>query len=234
MNVGIENRDVRCPRKTRRVFHARLRTLAGPALALWRGMPRALRRSLPITGAAVLMTAALALAETPAGAAPHVRPESAEARALLDELTARSPTARALVDEVNHSTVVVYLRHRLFTSTVLTGRLGLVPSEGEMRYVVVEVASGQSRLDALITLGHELQHAVEVARAPAIVSGRTLAAHYGRIGLRTSGATEPLTFETQAALDMSSTVRRELLGSTVRATHDRNRPDRHEDPRGVS
>src|SRR5207248_7915452 len=99
MNVGTVNRDDRRSRKTRRVFHSRLRTVAGPALALWQRMPRPLRRSLPITGAAVVMTAALALADTPAGVAPHVRPESTEARELLDELTTHSPTARALVDE---------------------------------------------------------------------------------------------------------------------------------------
>ncbi len=184
-------------------------------------MPRPLRRSLPITGVAVVMTAALALAETPAGVTPHVRPESVEARALLDELTARSPTARALVDEIDHSTVVVYVRHRMFTSTVLSGRLGLVPSNGEMRYVIVDVACARPRLDTLITLGHELQHAVEVGRSPAIVNAATLAEHYRRIGLRTSGPTEPLTFETQAALDVSSVVRRELLGSTARTMHDR-------------
>jgi hypothetical protein len=190
--------------------------------AVWRHLPVSLRRSFPFAGAALVMTAALALADTPAAVAPHVRPESLEARALLDELTARSPTARALVDEVNNSTVVVYVRHRLFTSTVLTGRLGLVPSDGAMRYVIVEVANGRSRLDALITLGHELQHAVEVGRAPEIVDGATLAAHFGEIGLRTSGATEPLMFETQAALDVSSIVRRELLGSTARTVHHRD------------
>jgi len=193
-------------------------------------MPSPLRRSLPITGAAVVMTAALALAESPAGVAPHVRPESNDARALLDELTARSPTARALVDELDRSTVVVYVRHRMFTSTVLTGRLGLVPSDGETRYVIVDVACGRPRLDALITLGHELQHAVEVGRAPAIVDGASLAEHYRRIGMRTSGATEPLMFETQAAIDMGSIVRRELLGSPMRTTHDRDRSNRHEDP----
>jgi hypothetical protein len=193
-------------------------------------MPRPLRRSLPITGVAVIMTAALALADTPAGVAPHVRPESLEARALLDELTARSATARALVDEIDRSTVVVYVRHRMFTSTAFTGRLGLVSSKSEMRYLVVELADGQSRVGVLVTLGHELQHAVEVARAPTVVSAPTLAAHYARIGLRTSGPSEPLMFETQAALDVSSIVRRELLGSTMRTTHDRDRSDRHEDP----
>ena len=118
----------------------------------------------------------------------------------------------------------------MFTSTAFSGRLALLSSGSDTRYVIVELACGQSRVDALVTLGHELQHAVEVARAPAVVSAPTLAAHYARIGLRTSGPTEPLTFETQAALDVSSSVRREVLGSTARTTHDRARSHRHEDP----
>jgi hypothetical protein len=185
-------------------------------------MPSPFRRSLPITGVAVAISAAVALAETPAGAAPHVRPETPATRSLLQELTARSGTARALVDELDHSRVIVYVRHRLFTSMVLDGRTGLLQSEGPTRFVIVELACGRTRLDELVTLGHELTHAVEIARAPLVVDARSLSAHFSRIGMRTSGMTENATYETAAAIEMSTLLRKELIGSAVRTTHDRD------------
>src|SRR5207248_2570594 len=115
-------------------------------------------------------------------------------------LTARSPTARALVDLVNRSDLVVYVRHRMFTSTMLEGRIGFVQSETPGRYVIVELACGQPRLTQLATLGHELAHASEIARSADVVSARTLSALYRRIGLRTSGPSEWETYETQAAI----------------------------------
>jgi len=164
-------------------------------------------------------------AAAPAGVAPHLRPEGAVERALLDELTSRTATVRAFVDALDASDVVVYIRHRIFTSTELEGRIGFLESErrvaGPMRYVVVELACGRSRIDELVTLGHELRHAVEIANAPEVVDARTLSAHYRRIGVRTSGPTEWERFETRAAAEASSEIRRELL-ERARTTHDRD------------
>jgi hypothetical protein len=91
------------------------------------GMPP-FRRSLPIAGVAVLTTAALALADPPAGAAPHVRPETPEARAPLHELLERAPTALQLVEELERGDAIVYIRHRVFTHATLNGRIGLLGS----------------------------------------------------------------------------------------------------------
>lgn len=185
-------------------------------------MPSPLCRSLPIAGVAVLLTAALALADPPAGAPPHVRPETADAQSLLDELIARSPTARALVGELDRSTVLVYLRYRVFISARLNGRIGLVRSSRPTRTLIVELPCSRLRIEQLVTLGHELQHAVEIARQPAIVSPAALAAHFSRIGIRTSGPLEADTFETVDAIRVSTMVHKELLGIAARTTHDRH------------
>ena len=170
------------------------------------------------------MLLALTPAAAPAGVAPHVRPESEVERRLLDELTTRSATVRAFVDALDATDVVVYISHRMFTSSELEGRIGFLQSErraGPMRYLVVELACGRSRVDELVTLGHELRHAIEIANAPQVVDARTLSAHYRRIGVRTSGPTEWERFETRAAADTSSEIRRELL-ERARTTHDRD------------
>src|SRR5689334_20032977 len=131
-------------------------------------MPSSFRRSLPITGAAVLLLAAPAPAEIPAGAAPppHIRYDSVDARALGDALTASSPTARALVERLEHSDLIVYVRHRVFPSFTIDGRIALLASTGRNRFVVVELACARPRIVQLVTLGHELHHAVEIANAP--------------------------------------------------------------------
>jgi hypothetical protein len=164
------------------------------------------------------MTAASALAETPAGAAPHVRPETKEARALVADLTERSATVRHLVDQLSRSNVIVYVRHRAFTDTTLDGRIGIVRSEGPSRILVVELPCGRSLVNQLVALGHELQHAVEIAGADYVVDASTLAEHYELIGKRTSSGPGTLTFETDAARDTSIEVRRELLGVAVKSS----------------
>jgi len=184
-------------------------------------MPPPCRRSLPIAGAAVLMTAALALAGPPAAAAPHVRPESVEARTLLHELLDRSPTARQLVEELERSDLIVYIRHRVFTDTTLNGRIGLLRSNEPTRFLVLELAAARPGVDQRVALAHELQHAAEIARLRRAVSPAGLAQHYAMIGEETSRCGETRTFETQAARDMSITIRRELLRITGRAGHDR-------------
>jgi hypothetical protein len=164
------------------------------------------------------MTAASALAETPAGAAPRVRPETRDARALVAELTERSTTVRHLVDQLSRSNVIVYVRHRAFTDTTLDGRIGIVRSEGPNRILIVELPCGRSLVNQLVALAHELKHAVEIAEAAYVVDAPTLAEHYELIGRRTSSGPGTLTFETDAARDTSIEVRRELLRVAVKSS----------------
>ncbi len=183
-------------------------------------MPPPFRRSLPIAGVAVLMTAALALADPPVGAAPHVRPETDDALAMLRELTTHSPTAWHLVESIEQSNIIVYIRHRVFTATTLNGRIGLLRSEQTTSFLILELAAGRPTVEQLVALAHELQHAAEIASLGCAVSPAGLAEYYTAIGEATSPRGEPRTFETQAALKTSIQVRRELLGTSVRTTHD--------------
>jgi hypothetical protein len=69
----------------------------------------------------------------------------------------------------------------------------------------------------IATLGHELQHAVEIAEAPEVVDARSLARFYARVGSeRTSGACR--LFDTQAAVDIGWQVSRELRKTSSTAT----------------
>lgn len=184
-------------------------------------MPTSFRRSLPITGVAVMMTAALAMAQTSATSAPRVRPETAQTEALLRDLLARSVTARALVAALQSSDVTVYIRHRTFTGMLQDGRIGLVRSESPTRLLIAEIGCPRPWFDQLVTLGHELQHAVEIAAARHVGDPRTLADYFGAIGFKTRGVADA-SFETSGAQEMATRIRQELLGKTVRTSHDRH------------
>src|SRR5437762_12240983 len=127
-------------------------------------MPLPTRRALAIAAAAILCSVTLALAQTPAPEAiPHIRPETADARALLDELIARSPTAHRLVDHLQESDVIVYVRYRWFPTDAINGHIGMAAAHARPRYLIIELACRRTRLQQLETLGHELRHAVEIA-----------------------------------------------------------------------
>ncbi len=82
-----------------------------------------------------------------------MRPETDEARALLRELTTHSPTAMRLVDAIEQSSIVVYIRHRVFTETTLNGRIGLVRSDVPTRFLILALAAGRPAVDQLVALG---------------------------------------------------------------------------------
>jgi hypothetical protein len=62
-------------------------------------------------------------------------------------------------------------------------------------------------------LGHELQHAVEVANAPWVVDEASLAEEYRRIGFP-SHADHGMSFESRAAIDAGQRVLRDLTHGT--------------------
>ena len=147
---------------------------------------------------------------------PRVRGLDAAASELIRDLVARSATGRDLVDQLERSDLVVYVRRRLFNTALLTGRIGFVARDCRRRVVAIEIASPRSHVDELSALGHELQHAVEIAAEPTTCDATSLAALYSRIGdpvERRAGLVD--SFETQAAADASIRVRRELLQSAA-------------------
>lgn len=113
----------------------------------------------------------------------------------------RSPTFRGLVEQLRVSGAVVYInagRCRPDAPVSLEGCAALLASTPDVRYVkvVVDVGLGDDRLIAL--LGHELQHAVEIARPAA-----------SRVGDGTREVV-PRIEETEAARSCAAAIRNEL------------------------
>jgi hypothetical protein len=172
--------------------------------------------------AVVVIAAAPARAEDPWTPPPHVRPQTSDARDLLADATARSPLVHAMVDRLEHSDVVVYIRYRRFIDSQVHGWIGMLSVIAGRRYLVIELASGRVRFDEIATLGHELHHALEIAGEPSIVDARSLAAYYTRVGIDTGGhAGGGRTFETVAAQQAGLQVRRDVFTRTMRTAEDK-------------
>jgi hypothetical protein len=146
---------------------------------------------------------------------PRVRTTDRQIRALLDEGLAHSPSLRALVGRLARGDVVVYLRCARL-SPRLDGQLTFVSAAGGFRYVLVHLALDRPWARQIATLGHELQHAVEIAEQPDVVDQAALARAYTRIGfVRPAGQHGHKSFDTMAAIFAGEQVRREILRSST-------------------
>ena len=175
------------------------------------------RRTLAIASAGLLLLGAAPAIAQDDTTPPHVRSESVALRALIDDAAQRSPEIRRLIDQLQELDVTVYVRTRLFTQIDLEGRVALLSARNGRRYLVIELACGRPGFTQMATLGHELYHALEIAREPSIVDARSLAAFYRRIGLQTGDAVGRQTFETEAAARAGTRTRQQLLSNTTRS-----------------
>lgn len=119
----------------------------------------------------------------------HAQPSSAirvlspRLAAALEAALERSPTLQAIVAELEQSDVIVHviampasLRHPH------QGRLAFVTVAGARRFVRITIDSHLTYAQRASMLGHELYHAVEVARELTIVDRASFAQFYQRIG----------------------------------------------------
>ena len=147
----------------------------------------------------------------------HVRAESPDVRALIADTATHSPTFRSLVQTIDASDVIVYVRVRMFATQALDGRIGFLATRVGVRFLAIELACPRSPWIQMATLAHELQHAAEIASAPWVVGAVTLAQYYGTIGERVNGDGNGVAFETDAARAIGARVRHELTTLTPAA-----------------
>jgi len=142
----------------------------------------------------------------------HVRTADAKVSLLLRQALAASPSFRMLVSRLNESDVIVYVKRDPNLSSLLAGQLTFLGSGGSRRYVVVSLAWGVSEQRGISTLGHELQHAIEVAERPEIVDSASLARAFAGFGEVSHGAHGRVEFETAAAAEAGRRIWAEVNG----------------------
>lgn len=123
---------------------------------------------------------------------PRVRPCSPSMAALIADAYAKSPTVQRLIDALEQTDVVVYVEQKILSH--LDGQLKFAGTAAGYRYIRISLHVQLRPSTRIAVLAHELQHALEVARAPAVVNQRTLSDLFERIGYRATFG-----YETKAA-----------------------------------
>jgi hypothetical protein len=182
-----------------------------------------MRRLVSLALACALAATATATA-TPAGdgrdPSRRIRPTQAVGERLIADGIARSPTFRGLISRLERSDVIVYITVRVDMRPNLGGSLRIMGRSATDRFVHISLNGQHARHMLVALLGHELQHAVEVADAPDVASDEALSGLYRRIGLHVSGDA----WDSRAARETGQIVRDEYHGGapeTRLARHDR-------------
>jgi hypothetical protein len=139
----------------------------------------------------------------------RVRAPDKRIQELIADGFCRSQTFAALVIALNRSDVIVYIESVVSLPKDMMGRIAMLPKAGSIRYLRIQIRADLPRKDAIALIGHELQHALEIAGAPEVRNDEGMVKLYERIGYAGTG---DHTYDTGAAQDAGRRVRRELAG----------------------
>jgi hypothetical protein len=153
----------------------------------------------------VLLVAAATAASLTSPSLDNVRGASPRETALLRELVARSASARALTAQIGSEAVIVYVEIRASMPRG-HGATRLAATTPYARFIRITLAPGAHPDDLAALLAHELQHALEIARAD-VKSSDDLRRLYRAIG---DDRAASVAFETVAAQEVGARVRQEL------------------------
>jgi hypothetical protein len=110
----------------------------------------------------------------------HVRALDPRVREWIRIGGSHSPTFRALLDRLTASDVIVYLEIVDQISSGADGHTIFVAGAERVRYLRIQLTGRARPVESVALLGHELQHAVEVADAPCVRNPEGFAALYRR------------------------------------------------------
>ncbi len=140
--------------------------------------------------------------------AHHVRSTDPRVQEWLRRGAAESQTFRSLLDTLAKSDLIVHVQavDRLMTA----GQTYFVIATATVRYVRIEVSFRGNLNETIALIGHELQHAVEIAQEPRIRDRQTLSLFYRGMPGNSMSATE---YDSVAARVIEDRVRREMWGA---------------------
>jgi hypothetical protein len=137
----------------------------------------------------------------------RVRPTEQRMAKLLATGMERSATFRALVRRLEASDVIVHIQSRRDLRGGVGASMRFVATSATDRFLRIQLNAALHDHMLVALLGHELQHAVEVADHAELRSADDLRAFYSRTGLRLG----PDRFDSIAAREAGYLVRAELL-----------------------
>ena len=141
----------------------------------------------------------------------RVRSTHPRALAWIQAGAAGSATFRDLLNRLSNSDLIVYVQ----IVDRLNGALGqtyFVKATDTVRYIRIEVVPSGNFHEMVALVGHELQHAVEIAGAPRIRDRQTLAQFYLGMGENMLSKGQ---YDSTEARVTEDRVKRELIGSSA-------------------
>ncbi len=157
---------------------------------------------------------------TVSGCESRLRIESAWIAELVRAGASLSPTLSGLLATIERTDGLVYLSEGSCMPRVKACLLMQLDQAGPNRLLRIHISPGRTDDEAIIAVGHELQHALEVLADRRVRTTRDMFVLYQRIGLRTPASVMQFRthfrFETMAAIKTSDAIRSELADATQR------------------
>ena len=169
------------------------------------------RREVRSFAVRLILSAATATALAPmavhaqTGGQPRVRSTHDYIRAMITEAAQRSPTFRRLVEAIGVTNGIVYIEQGDCGHSVRACLTMTITPTAEYRFLRVLVDARQPDWEVMSSIGHELQHAIEVLENLSLTSSEAIFLFYTREGM-TMGES----FETPAAVRIGNIVRSEV------------------------
>jgi hypothetical protein len=123
----------------------------------------------------------------------------------------QSPTFRRVVEDLERSDVVAHLETGATDRVQIAGVTRFAGQRGGQRHVRIVVAdSRRPRSVTVAVLGHELYHALEVARARWVIDDATYHTLYQQIGYPSCAPPAVRCFDTREAFEIGTQILREF------------------------
>jgi hypothetical protein len=170
---------------------------------------------IPVSLAAVFILLSVVVAPAFARTAPvsNLRTQDAALRRLIDAGIAGSPSLQALAADLARTDVIVYVSCD-FLPLGTNGRLTFTTAVDGWRYLHIQLDWHLSSQRRLSTLGHELQHALEIAGTPSVVDAESMARAFTDMGFGRRDVITQQVYDTQAAVDAGERVWAELSAAS--------------------
>ena len=136
---------------------------------------------------------------------PRVRSSTPRIAALLTEASSRSETFRELVSRIELTDGIVYVEPGTCKHGVRACLSLSITAAGSFRILRVLINLATDVLELMATIGHELQHALEILAEPKVRTAQQAYLFYAR-----EAATSMDVFETRAAIQAGYDVRDEI------------------------
>lgn len=122
----------------------------------------------------------------------------------------RSPTLASEFAEIQASDVVVYVDTETRSMSDLHGYVSFISNTLFCRYVRIVLNANLNLSQLAAILGHELQHAIEIAAHPGVIDSESLAAMYEQFGHH---ARRERSYDSIEAVEVGLRVAAELNGT---------------------